>query len=179
MVDVKHRPPLDAVLRTAELLLAARHHERAGRLREAIDCCMAAVAEAAWCGAWAAQAVGLRRLGALHHHRNELAAARESWRTSVEVAMRAGETAIAAEALISIGNVELALGNVPAARDAYREGLAALGDDHHALRARIERDMASLPNTEPRPQNEPGRASATSAWAERSASPPVPAPVPA
>jgi phage shock protein A len=110
-----------------------------------MDCCMAAVAEAAWCGAWAAQAVGLRRLGTLHHHRNELAAARESWRTSVEVAMRAGETAIAAEALISIGNVELALGNVPAARDAYREGLTALGNDHQALRSRIERDLASLP----------------------------------
>lgn len=172
------RPPLDGVLRTAELLLAARQHERAGRLREAIDCCMAAVAEAAWCGAWAAQAVGLRRLGALHHHRNELAAARESWRTSVEVALRAGETTIAAEALISIGNVELALGNIAAARDAYREGLAALGDEHHALRSRFERALASLP-ADPRPRSEPDRPSVTAAWAERPVSPPVPAPVPA
>jgi tetratricopeptide (TPR) repeat protein len=142
------KTPLDGVLRTAELLLAARQHERAGRVREAMDCCMAAVAEAAWCGAWAAQAVGLRRLGALHHHRNELAAARESWRTSVEVAMRAGESAIAVEALISLGNVELALGNFAMARDAYREGLAALGEDHQALRARIERDLASLAEME-------------------------------
>lgn len=145
MVDAKQKTPLDGVLRTADLLLAARQHERAGRLREAIDCCMAAVAEAAWCGAWAAQAVGLRRLGTLHHHRNEIAAARDSWRTSVEVALRAGEAAIAAEALISIGDVELALGNVATARDAYREGLAALGDDHQALRARLEHHLASLP----------------------------------
>ena len=137
---------IEGVLRTSELLLEARQHERAGRIREAMDHCMAAVAEAAWCGAWAAQAVGLRRLGMLHHHRNELAAARDTCRSSVEVALRAGETTIAVEALLSLGNFELASGNVAAARATYHEALAALRDEHPELRARIERDLALLAN---------------------------------
>jgi phage shock protein A len=135
---------IEGVLRTAELLLEARQHERAGRIQEAMDLCMAAVAEAAWCGAWAAQAVGLRRLGMLHHHRNELTAARDTCRSSVEVALRAGEPAIAVEALLSLGNFELASGNIAAARDTYHEALAALRDEHPELRARIERDLALL-----------------------------------
>jgi hypothetical protein len=136
--------PLDAVLRTAELLLEARQHERAGRVREAMDCCMAAVAEAAWCGATAAQAVGLRRLSVLHHRQNEPAAAKEACLTSVEVALRAGEPALAAESLISLGNFELASGNVDGARDRYREALAALGDESQDLRARIEHSLEIL-----------------------------------
>jgi len=134
----------DGVLRTAELLQEARQHERAGRIREAIDCCMAAVAEAAWCGAWAAQAVGLRRLGVLHHQRNELAAARETCRTSVEVALRAGEPTIAVEALLALGNFEASHGHIQAARDCYREALEALGDDRSPTRGRIEYQMEQL-----------------------------------
>ncbi|MGH7613478.1 MAG: hypothetical protein ACREMW_05450 [Gemmatimonadales bacterium] len=153
---------IEGVLRTAELLLEARQHERAGRISEAMDFCMAAVAEAAWCGAWAAQAVGLRRLGMLHHHRNELAAARETCRSSVEVALRAGEPTIAVEALLSLGNFELASGNVAAARDTYHEALAALGDEHPELRARIERDLALLAveQSKPRPSEQTGHRAA-------------------
>jgi tetratricopeptide (TPR) repeat protein len=140
-VSAKH---VDGVLRTAELLQEARQHERAGRIREAMDCCMAAVAEAAWCGAWAAQAVGLRRLGVLHHQRNELSAARETFRTSVEVALRAGEPTIAVEALLALGNFEGSHGNVDAARDAYHEALEALGDERPEMRARVEYQLALL-----------------------------------
>ena len=135
---------MDGVLRTAELLQEARQHERAGRIREAMDCCMAAVAEAAWCGAWAAQAVGLRRLGVLHHQRNELAAARETCRTSVEVALRAGEPTIAVEALLALGNFEVTHGYNDAARDCYNEALTALGDDASPLRGRIEYQISLL-----------------------------------
>ncbi len=140
-VSAKH---VDGVLRTAELLQEARQHERAGRIREAMDCCMAAVAEAAWCGAWAAQAVGLRRLGVLHHQRNELAAARETCRTSVDVALRAGEPTIAVEALLALGNFEASHGNVAAARDCYHEALQAIGDDRSQTRGRIEYQMELL-----------------------------------
>lgn len=129
---------VDGVLRTAELLLEARRHERGGRIREAMDCCMAAVAEAAWCGAWAAQAVGLRRLGVLHNQRNELPAARETCRTSVEVAMRAGEPSIAVEALLALGDLELEHGNFPAAHDSYQEALTALPEERGDARTRIE-----------------------------------------
>ena len=140
-VSAKH---VDGVLRTAELLQEARQHERAGRIREAMDCCMAAVAEAAWCGAWAAQAVGLRRLGVLHHQRNELAAARETCRTSVEVALRAGEPTIAVEALLALGNFEASHGHIAAARDCYNEALEALGDERSEMHGRIEYQMELL-----------------------------------
>ena len=135
---------VDGVLRTAELLLEARRHERAGRIREAMDCCMAAVAEAAWCGAWAAQAVGLRRLGVLHNQRNEIPAARETCRTSVEVAIRAGEPAIAVEALLALGDLELEHGNFAAAEDSYQEALASLPDERDEVRARIEGRLTCL-----------------------------------
>lgn len=140
-MSAKH---VDGVLRTAELLQEARQHERAGRIREAMDCCMAAVAEAAWCGAWAAQAVGLRRLGVLHHQRNELSAARETCRTSVEVALRAGEPTIAVEALLALGNFEGAHGNLEAARGAFNEALVAIGDERPEMRARIEQQIELL-----------------------------------
>ncbi|HEY6225427.1 MAG TPA: hypothetical protein VIW26_16710 [Gemmatimonadales bacterium] len=143
-VDNVSAKQMDGVLRTAELLQEARQHERAGRIREAMDCCMAAVAEAAWCGAWAAQAVGLRRLGVLHHQRNELAAARETCRTSVEVALRAGEPTIAVEALLALGNFEVSHGHVDAARGCYNEALAALQDDSSQLRSRIEYQIQLL-----------------------------------
>ena len=135
---------MDGVLRTAELLQEARQHERAGRIREAMDCCMAAVAEAAWCGAWAAQAVGLRRLGVLHHQRNELAAARETCRTSVEVALRAGEPTIAVEALLALGNFEATHGHLDAARACYNEALTALENESSELRGRIEYQIQLL-----------------------------------
>ncbi len=140
--------PADGVLRTAELLLEARRHERSGRIREAMDCCMAAVAEAAWCGAWAAQAVGLRRLGVLHLQRNELPAARETCRTSVEVALRAGEPAIAVEAWIALGDLELDHGNLPAARDSFNEALEALRDERPEVRNRLEDRFARLAEAE-------------------------------
>lgn len=135
---------VDGVLRTAELLLEARRHERSGRIREAMDCCMAAVAEAAWCGAWAAQAVGLRRLGVLHHQRNELPAARETCRTSVDVALRAGEPSIAVEALLALGDVELEHGSLATAQESYEEALTALPEDRDDLRVRIEERFARL-----------------------------------
>ena len=160
----KSGTPSDGALRAAELLLEARQHERFGRLREAMDCYVAAIAEAAYCGAAVAQAVGLRRLGVLHHRRNETAAARESCQSSIELAMRAGESSIAAEAMIALGNIELAHRNVAAARDTYHQALAALGDDSHELRARIEHYLAILGSApaerDPAPAGDPAPAHA-------------------
>ena len=140
----KNNSPSDGALRAAELLLEAREHERYGRVREAMDCYVAAIAEAAWCGAAVAQAVGLRRLGALHHRRNETAAARETCKSSIELAMGAGESSIAAEAMVILGHLELAHRNIAAARDTFSQALAALGDDSHELRARIEHYLTLL-----------------------------------
>lgn len=151
----KHASPSDGALRAADLLLEARQHERYGRVRKAMDCYVAAIAEAAYSGASVAQAVGLRRLGVLHHRRNETAAARETCQSSIELAMRAGESSIAAEAMVALGNVELAHRNVAAARDTYHQALAALGDDSHELRARIERYLATLGNAQAEREDPP------------------------
>ncbi|MGH7537053.1 MAG: HD domain-containing phosphohydrolase [Gemmatimonadales bacterium] len=139
------RNPSDGALRAAELLHDARQHERAGRVPAAMDCYIAAIAEAAWSGAWAAQAAALRRLGVLHHHRNEPAAARETCRTSYDVALRAGDSVLAAEALNALGGFELECGNLATARDTYGQALA-LGGENDELRARIEQNLGILAN---------------------------------
>ena len=142
-VSAEQGTPADGALRAAELLHEARQHEREGRLPKAMDCYVAAIAEAAWSGAWVAQAISLRRLGMLHYHRNEPAAARESCRTSYDVALRAGDSALAAEAMSALGSFELECGDLVAARDTYREALA-LGGHSSELRARIEQSLSIL-----------------------------------
>jgi tetratricopeptide (TPR) repeat protein len=141
------RNPVDGTLRAAELLREARQHERAGRLPEAMDCCVAAIAEAAWSGAWAAQAVGLRRLSVLHHQRGEPDAARETCRTGYEVALAAGDSVLAAEALNTLAGFELECGNLVTARTTYVQALA-LGGESEELRARIEQNLGTLANVQ-------------------------------
>ena len=135
--------PVDGVFRYAELLHEARLHERAGQARAAIDCYVAAIAEAAWSGVWAAQAVGLRRLAVLYHQRNELVAAREACCTSYNVALRAGDSVLAAEALHALGDFELSCGNLARARDTYQQALT-LGGENDELRTRIDRSLGLL-----------------------------------
>lgn len=135
--------PVDGVLRYAELLHEAREYERSGQVPKAIDCYMAAIAEAGWSGVWAAQAVGLRRLAVLYHQRNEQAAAREACRTSYDVALRAGDSVLAAEALQALADFELRCGNLATARDTYRQALT-LGGENDDLRTRIDRSLCLL-----------------------------------
>jgi len=137
------RSPVDGVLRYAELLHEARLHEGAGRMPKAIDCYVAAIAEAGWSGDWAAQAVGLRRLAVLYHQCNEQAAARETCRTSYNVALRASDSALAAEALHALADFELRCGNLATARDTYRQALALCGENDN-LRTRIDRSLGLL-----------------------------------
>lgn len=138
-----NQAPVDGVLRYAELLHEAREHERTGQVPKAIDCYMAAIAEAGWSGVWAAQAVGLRRLAVLYHQRNEQAAAREACRTSYDVALRAGDSVLAAEALHALADFELRCGNLTTARDTYRQALT-LGGENDDLRTRIDRSLCLL-----------------------------------
>ena len=135
--------PVDGVLRYAELLQEAREYERAGHVPKAIDCYMGAIAEAGWSGVWAAQAVGLRRLAVLYHQHNEQAAARETCRTSYDVALRAGDSVLAAEALHALADFELRCGNLATARDTYRQALT-LGGENDDLRTRIDRSLCLL-----------------------------------
>ncbi|MGH7538853.1 MAG: hypothetical protein ACREMF_09475, partial [Gemmatimonadales bacterium] len=116
---------------------------RLGRVPEAVDCYVAAIAEAGWSGAWTAQAVALRRLAVMYHQRNEHAAARQTCRTSFDVALQAGDPVLAAEALHTLAGFELECGNLGTARDAYRQALT-LGGESEILRARIEQSLGVL-----------------------------------
>lgn len=137
------RSTTDGALRAAELLREARQLESAGRTPEAVDCYVAAIAESAWSGAWAAQAVGLRRLALLHHHRDEQAAARETCRNSYDVAIRAGDSVLAAEALNALAGFELTCGSLATARDTLRQALT-LGGENVDLRSRIDQSLSLL-----------------------------------
>lgn len=145
MTAQAQRTTLDGTLRAAELLREARYHERSGRLTEAMDCCVAAIAEASWSGAWAAQTVGLRRLSVLHHQRGEPAAARETCRTSYEVALAAGDGTLAAEALNTLARFELECGNLTIARAAFEQALA-LARESEELSGRIAQNLGTLAN---------------------------------
>ncbi len=133
----------DGALHVAELLREARLHEQAGRLERAMDCYTAVIADSAWTSAWGAQAVGLRRLALLHHQRNESEAALETCRTSCEVALRAGDPELAAEAMNALGGFELERGSFETASDTFRKALGLAGENAD-LKSRIERNLDTL-----------------------------------
>ncbi len=97
------------------------------------------------CGAHAVLAEALRRLAVVRHQRNESAQARDLCRRSYEVAQATGDDLLTAEALNSLGCLDVATGSLD---DAHRAFLAALklGRDSADLRARVERNLGIVAN---------------------------------
>lgn len=120
-------------------------HERAGRLTEALAGYEAAVAAAAAGGERTVLAEGLRRLGALHHHRGVASLARECCERSHQVALAGGDNVLAAEALNALGNMAFESGEMGRAEISYVEALR-LGADSPALRGRVEQNLGILAN---------------------------------
>ncbi len=145
LAAVSRRPPLGAKRRAVALVRAARARERAGCAPDAINCYEAAIAVAEQCGAQAVLAEALRRLAVLRHHRNQSAQARDLCRRSYEVAQAMGDDLLTAEALNSLGCLDVATGSLD---DAHRAFLAALelGRDSADLRARVERNLGIVAN---------------------------------
>jgi putative nucleotidyltransferase with HDIG domain len=132
------RPP-------AEILCESREHERAGRILEAIHGYQAAAA-AAECGAdGAVQSEALRRLAIQRCHRDEAETARVLCRRSYEVARASGHDELAAEALNTLGVVDLTTGSLAEARTTLLEALA-LGGGSRALTARVEQNLGIIAN---------------------------------
>ena len=107
------RPP---VRPAADLLHDARARERAACIPEAIKCYEAAIAAADRLGERAVLAEALRRLAVVRHHRNESAEARELCRRSYVVACDAGNDLLAAEALNTLGGLDVKTGAIEDAR---------------------------------------------------------------
>src|SRR3989475_10634618 len=129
----------------ADLLHDARAHERAACIPEAIRCYEAAIATAERTAEPTVLAEALRRVAVMRHLRNESAAARELCRRSYSVACDAGNDLLAAEALNTLGGLDVKTGAI---EDARRNFLRALerGGQIRELRARVEQNLGILAN---------------------------------
>ena len=93
----------------ADWLREGRELERSGSIAAAIERYEAAIA-AEQTGDQAVLAEALRRLAVLRHHRGESERARDLCRRSHDLALQIGDHVLAAEALNTLGGVELSTG---------------------------------------------------------------------
>jgi putative nucleotidyltransferase with HDIG domain len=129
----------------ADLLHDARAQERAACIPEAIKCYEGVIATADRTGERAVLAEALRRLAVLRHHRNESAEARELCRRSYSVASDAGNGLLAAEALNTLGGLDVQTGAIADARRNFLQALER-GGESRELRARVEQNLGILAN---------------------------------
>jgi putative nucleotidyltransferase with HDIG domain len=137
--------PRAPVRPAADLLHEARARERAACIPEAIKCYEAAIAAARRTEAWAVLAEALRRLAVVRIQRNESATARELCRRSHRVACDAGNDVLAAEALNTLGGIDVKTGAIEDARKNFLQALER-GGQSRELRARVEQNLGVLAN---------------------------------
>src|SRR5690242_4057797 len=131
----------------AELLHDARAQERAACIPEAIRCYEAAIARADRTGERTVLAEALRRLAVMRHLRNESAEARELCRRSYRVACDAGNDLLAAEALNTLGGLDVQTGAIEDARKNFLQALEQ-GGQSRELRARVEQNLGIVANVQ-------------------------------
>ena len=129
----------------ADLLHDARGRERAGCIPEAIECYESAVAAAEKSGENTVLTEALRRLAVVRNQRDDGAKARELCRRSYDVARGMGNDLLAAEALNTMGGLELTTGSLEDARTLFLQALE-LGGHSRELRARGEQNLGILAN---------------------------------
>jgi putative nucleotidyltransferase with HDIG domain len=129
----------------ADLLHDARAQERAACIPEAIRCYEAAIARADRTGERTVLAEALRRLAVMRHLRNESAEARELCRRSYRVACDAGNDLLAAEALNTLGGLDVQTGAIEDARKNFLQALER-GGQSRELRARVEQNLGIVAN---------------------------------
>jgi putative nucleotidyltransferase with HDIG domain len=131
--------------RSTELLQQARAHERAGAMNEAVQCYAAAIALAERNAEPGILAEALRRLGVVHHHRNESEPARTLCQRSYQAATAMGDTVLAAEALNALAGFDFESGCIEQAREKFYRALE-LGGASAELRGRTEQNLGILAN---------------------------------
>lgn len=129
----------------ADFLLEARAHERGGCLPEAIDRYLSAIAQAERSGDDRVLAEALRRLGVVRHRRDESAEARVLCERSYEVSHRLGNRVLAAEALNTLGGLDLTGGALENARARFRQALDVAGESPE-LEARVQQNLGIVAN---------------------------------
>ena len=129
----------------ADLLHDARGSDRAGCMPEAIAAYESAIAAAELSGERAVLAEALRRLAVVRHRQDDSGSARELCRQSYEVARQAGSDVLAAEALNTLGGLNLEIGSLTEAQGTFLWALE-LGGASRELRARVEQNLGILAN---------------------------------
>lgn len=131
----------------AEILAAARDHERNGRLADSIREYQSAIDAAEREDAGSVLSDALRRLAVIRHHRNEAAAARDLCRKSYTVAISLHQDILAAEAMNTMALMLFEAGEIGAAREKFLAALD-LGSSREELRGRILQNLGILANVE-------------------------------
>ena len=90
-------------------------------------------------------AEALRRLAVLRHHRSEPARARELCRRSYDAARQIGDDVLAAEALNTLGGLDVTAGSLEDARKTFVRALE-LGGSSRRLRARVQQNLGIVAN---------------------------------
>lgn len=137
-------PPAQPEHGAADLIRDARAQERAGRLMEAIETYMDAAALAERRDQPATLAEALRRLAVLRF-RDDSEQARELCRRSLNVAQGVHNEVLAAEALNTLGGIEMMTGSLKEAR-AHLIHALTLGDRGREVCARVEQNLGILAN---------------------------------
>src|SRR5260370_13016741 len=137
--------PLVPSRRAADLLHEARGRERAGCIPEAIDRYEAAIASAEQHREYAVLSEALRRLAVIRYQRDESTRARELCGRSYDVARRIGNDLLAAEAVNTLGVLDLKTGSLEGARMYFLRALE-LGGQSRELWARVEQNLGILAN---------------------------------
>jgi putative nucleotidyltransferase with HDIG domain len=144
MSTARQHPGPDPELRPArQLLRNGQSQERTGRLDEARASFEQAVRLAGSSGEDAALVEALRRLGVVHHRRNEPARATELCRRSYCEAIELGDLVLAGEALNALAGFAFEAGETTAARGIYTNALA-LAASSAPLRGRVEQNLGIL-----------------------------------
>jgi putative nucleotidyltransferase with HDIG domain len=105
----------------------------------------AAIATAGQTGEQRTEAEALRRLGVIHHHRNEREAARELSQRSYALANELGDRLLAAEALNVLAGFDFETGAMEEALARYHQALDLAGAQSE-LSGRIEQNLGILSN---------------------------------
>jgi putative nucleotidyltransferase with HDIG domain len=129
----------------ADLLHDARGRDRAGCMPDAIEAYQSAITAAEQSGECAVLAEALRRLAVVRHRQDDSASARELCDRSYNVALRMSSEVLAAEALNTLGGVNLETGSLTEAQGTFLWALE-LGGASRELRARVEQNLGILAN---------------------------------
>ena len=128
-----------------DLLLEARGRERAGCIPEAVSAYETAITAAEKAGDTKVLAEALRRLAVVRHNQGDSGTGRDLVGRSHHVARANGDALLAAEALNTLGGIELQSGALEAARAALNQALEE-GGQFQALRARVQQHLGIISN---------------------------------